>query len=227
MLIILGLLGGEGVEPSTLLRQACGTLGIFLLVFWSLRRGGFSLPVLERVKADKELQVFVALLLCFSLAFVTGILHLSTALGSFVAGILIGQTRDAEWVRSQLDAVKVIFVALFFGSVGILIDFHFLLENWNGILILVAIVFIGNTVINAAILRVLGDPPGECLYGGALLAHVGEFSFVLAAIGFNAAIVTDVGYQLTITVIAVSLVLGPAWVSLIRLIGNRLGLQHA
>ncbi|NNF48193.1 MAG: cation:proton antiporter, partial [Desulfofustis sp.] len=216
MLIILGLLGGDGVEVSTVWRQLLGCVLIFGALVWVIRKDQITIPGLDRLREQPELKVFTALLICFALAFVTGILHLSTALGSFLAGILVGRTRESQWINSKLEAIKIIFVALFFASVGALIDLDFLLDNWLQIALLVAVVFITNTLINAGLLKMLGVDSWDSIYGGALMAHVGEFSFVLAAIGLNVMIVTEIAYQLTISTIALTLFLGPVWVGSVR-----------
>ena len=73
-----------------------------------------------------------------------------------------------------------------------------------------------NTFINALILKILGDTWRTALYSGAMLSQIGEFSFILAAVGLQAGIVTQHAYQLTIAVIAASLLFSPAWIALAR-----------
>ena len=136
--------------------------------------------------------------------------------GAFVAGMLVAKTTSVSWIRGHLEPLRVVFVAIFFASIGMLIDSRFLLQHWQEVLLLVITVLLTNTVINAGILRVLGRRWPESLYAGALLAHVGEFSFVLAAIGYSSQIVGEAAYQITVAVIALSLSLGPAWASFIE-----------
>ncbi|NQV69886.1 MAG: cation:proton antiporter [Pseudohongiella sp.] len=223
MLVILGMLDGEGVAASTLWRQLVGSVLVLAVLIWEVKTEVVSNKFLDKLREQAEMQVFFALLLCFAFSFVTGYLHLSTALGAFIAGMLVGRMSDADWISSNLMSIKVVFVALFFASVGALLNPRFLIVNWQQILLLVMLIFVANTIINAGILKVLGIEKWESIYGGALLAHVGEFSFVLAAIGLNAGIVVETSYQLTVAVIALTLLLGPLWVNLVRkLIGNRL-----
>ncbi|MCB1672419.1 MAG: cation:proton antiporter, partial [Pseudomonadales bacterium] len=222
MLITLGLLGGEGVEVFTLWRQLAGCVLIVSVLLWVVRRDQLSFPVMDRLSAQPDLQVFSALLFCFAMAFITGMLQLSTALGSFFAGMLVGRTKELHWIDNKLEAIKIIFVALFFASVGALIDTRFLLDYWVEVVFLVVLVLLVNTLINAGLLKLLGVDAWDSVYGGALLAHVGEFSFVLAAIGLNVMIVTEVSYQLTVATIALTLFLGPVWVGLVRrMLGRR------
>jgi len=116
----------------------------------------------------------------------------------------------------SLEPFRVVFVALFFVGVGLLVDLHFLASKWRQVALMVAAVFATSTVINAGILRVFGSTWRESLYGGALLAQIGEFSFVLAAVGYQASIISEFSYKATILVIALSLALSPAWIALFR-----------
>ncbi len=216
MLVILGLIGGEQIESSTIVRQLFGSILVVVALVWVMRSKRLKIPFIERLESNHELHVFSALLFCFALSFITGILYLSTALGSFIAGLIIGRTAESRRVRTNLESIKVIFVALFFGSVGALINPAFLMDYLLEITVLLALLFVVNTLINAGILKLLGCTADDSLYGGALLAHIGEFSFVLAAIGLNSMIVSEVAYQITIAVIALSLLFGPMWVAVVR-----------
>jgi CPA2 family monovalent cation:H+ antiporter-2 len=150
------------------------------------------------------------------LAALTGLLGLSTALGAFVAGILIGSSKETQWIYAHLAPFRVVFVGAFFVSVGMLINLRFLMEEWQATLALLAAVFVTNTFINAVVLRFLGDSWRDCFYAAALLAQVGELSFVLAAVGYQAEIIGEYAYQLSIITIALSLTLGPVWITAIK-----------
>jgi CPA2 family monovalent cation:H+ antiporter-2 len=216
MLVILGLLGGDGVDRNTLIRQLVGGVLVIGVLIWEIRTEKISMKIIDSVKGHPEMQVFFALLLCFTFALITGYLQLSTALGAFLAGMLVGRIQDGEWISENLVSIGVIFVALFFASVGALIDLGFLFANWLPIMLLVLSILLVNTIINAGILRILGLSNWESVYGAALMAHVGEFSFVLAAIGLNSGIVQSFAYQYTIVVIALTILIGPIWVNLVR-----------
>lgn len=216
MLIVLGFLGGEAPTARGLSLQAVGGVGLVVLLAFLARRERVSLPFGRLFRQDHELQVFSALALCFGFATLTGLLGLSTAVGAFVAGILVASMRETEWVHKSLEPFRVVLVALFFVSVGMLIDLQFLATHWKTMLLLVLAVFLTNWLINAGILRALGRPWRHSLYVGALLAQLGEFSFVLAAVGRQTGIIENFGYQLTIGLIAVTLLLSPLVVSLSR-----------
>jgi len=216
MLILLDQFGGaSGGAGNHWLQLAGGIIVVACLAFFAVREE-IQVPWLKWLKKDRELQLFGALGICFGVALLTGWLGLSTALGAFVAGMFIGVARETQWLHHSLEPFRVIFVALFFVSVGMMVDLQFMMENAGLIALLVVMVLVLNTFINAVILVLLGDPWRETLYVGALLAQIGEFGFVLAAVGINGHIITEYGYQLVISIITVTLLLSPAWILLVR-----------
>jgi CPA2 family monovalent cation:H+ antiporter-2 len=218
MLIIISLLGDKAPSQSELFLQIGGGTLLLALSAWLISRDQIKLPFMSHVRKNHELQVFTALLICFGMAYISGVLNLSVALGAFIAGMIVATAKETEWVHHALAPLHVIFVAIFFVSVGMLIDIVFLQEHLLQILFLTIIVLLSNTFINSVILRALNNTStwSDALYSGALLSQVGEFSFVLAAVGLNSLIITQAAYQMTIAVIAISLLVSPVWVSLIR-----------
>ena len=214
MLIIIGTFGGADAASGNLMLQGTGALLICGLLAWATFGEHVQLPFATVLRQDHEIQVFAALGICFGLSLLTGLFGLSTALGAFVAGILVGAARETQWIHQSLAPFRVLFVALFFVSVGMLVDLTFL---WDHLLIssvLVLLVMATNTFINAAILKLLGNSWEESTYAGALLAQIGEFSFVLALVGHQSEIVGPFAYQLAITIISLSLFLSPLWIRL-------------
>ncbi len=216
MLIVISFLGDGAPSQADILRQMFG--GVLLLGFsaWLISREQIRLPLVRHIRGDHELQIFAALLICFGMALISGILNLSAALGAFIGGMVIASAREIEWVRRALEPLHVVFVAIFFVSVGMLIEPLFLREHAGQIALLVGGVLLTNTFLNALILYLLGNDWRGALYAGALLSQIGEFSFVLAAVGLNSQIVSQGAYQLTVAVIAISLVASPAWIALVR-----------
>ena len=216
MLIGVGLLGGEGWDQNTLIMQGVGAVILIGLAVWVSTRATFSLPMGRLIRGDRELQVLAALVICFGLALISGLLELSSALGAFVGGMVIHAARETRWVDQSLHGFRVIFIAFFFISVGMLIDVKFLLEQWWMVALMVTVAVFANTFINAGILRLFGRSWPEALYAGALLSQIGEFSFVLATVGWTVGLLTEIVYQGAVSVIAISLVLSPAWIGLVK-----------
>lgn len=216
MLIVIGLMSGAEPNSQQIILQIVGGLLMIALIAYLMKKDTIHLPLARWLKGDHEMQIFAALAICFGLSLITGLFSLSTALGAFVAGMLVGAARETQWVHTSLEPFRVIFVALFFVSIGMLVDLLFIKEHWFQISLLVVAVIITNTFINAVIIRLLGDSWPDSLYSGALLSQIGEFSFVLAAVGMQSNLITGYGYQLTVTVIALSLMMSPAWIAISR-----------
>ena len=221
MLVVLGLLGGQQPTVGALALQIGGAVLLFALVAWVGLRGALRLPLARLLRDDPELQVFGALLGALVLATLSGATGLSTAFGAFVGGLVVGASGEAAWVHRSLDPLRVLLMAVFLMAIGAMVDLSYFLAHVDAIILLALAALLVNTLVNAVALLAHRRPWRRALYGGAMLAQIGEFSFVLAAVGVQAAIITDEGYQMVISVIATTLVLGTAWVALIvRLTGG-------
>ncbi len=216
MIIVLNYLGGEKTPPELLLRQIVGAILIIGIIYLVLKKGKLSLPFQGMIRRDHEIQVFLAIVICFGISLATAWLGLSSALGAFVAGILVSSFRATQWVHDSLHAFRIVFVALFFSSIGMLIDLDFLQEHFVLILIFVLSVLVINNLINASIFMLFKQNWKDSFYAGAVLSQIGEFSFILGSIGFTYGIVTDFTYSLIISIISVTLFVSPLWISLIR-----------
>ena len=221
MLLVIGLVAGSGTDPKVLALQAAGGIVAVALLAWMTAGRVVRLPLSRYLRRDRELQVFLAFGLCLGFALAFGLFQLSSALGAFLAGMLVGAARETNWVHHRLEPFRVMFVALFFVSVGLLVDVPFLRENYWLVGGVVLAVFCVNTAINAAIFRWLGDAWGYSIFAGAHLAQIGEFSFVLAAAGAAQDLIPDFTHKLVIAVIALTLVLSPAWIVLVGALQRR------
>ena len=214
MLIIVSLLGREKVNLVNLGLQIVMGILVIGFIILLMRSRKWKLPFSSKIKEHHELQVFAALTICFGFALITQLFHLSPALGAFIAGITVGLARETTWVHQSLKSFRVVFVALFFVSIGMLLNLDYVINNLSMIVVVVAAVFVVNTLINSLIFRMLGDPWRRSFYGGALLSQIGEFSFILGALGLQAGLITSSGYQIAIAVISITLLFSPLWIYL-------------
>lgn len=214
MMIILGYMSGEPVDNHMVWLQILGGLLIVGLLIYLYKKETIKMPFHKQLKKDHEIQVFFAFGLCFGIASLTGYFGLSTALGAFIAGIVVASSKTTEWFHHSLYSFKVIFVALFFISIGLLIDLNFIWENLGLVSILVGAAFLTNSLINALVARAFGSNWRDSLYLGAILSQIGEFSFVLGAIAYGSGIITEYAYQITLSVISLTLLFSPFWIKL-------------
>ena len=212
MIIVLDLMQGESAPVKEIVLQLTGGSLLVIMIAYLLRRKEVHLPFLNYFKGHKELQIFTALAICFGMAMGTELFKLSPYLGAFVAGIYVRSTRETDWIHITLEPFYIFFVSIFFVSVGMMLDLKFLVNNWGIIFLLTGLVFILNTAINTGMMRLLGETWKESLLGGAMLAQVGEFSFVILSVGERTGIVANFTYQTILALITVTLILSPAWI---------------
>lgn len=113
MLIVLSMLGTGQGEHSNLWLQLFGTAVMAIIVAYIAVKETIHLPLSKLLGEDREMHVFAALCICLGLSLLTGLVGLSTALGAFVAGMIIGAAKETHWVHHSLESFRIIFVALF------------------------------------------------------------------------------------------------------------------
>jgi len=224
MMVILSLLGGgEQTSLSALSLQVFGGVGILGFVFWLMRTKRFRIP--STLIGNPESSMMVGLVLCLGSASLTGWLGLSPGLGAFLAGILLASSDKADWVHEHLGPVNIIFMAMFFLSIGMLVEIELLFENLELVLGATLLVFLFNAGTNVFVLRALGEDWNSSLLTAGLLSQIGEFSFLLAAVGLHVALIDETLHSITVLVIALTLMLSPMWLSLIRRLARLQGVK--
>lgn len=187
---------------------------IFLRFVFTNKRINFQLP--ERLRDDHEAQVFAGLLLCFGFSWLTQLLHLSAAIGALLGGIIIARSNATQWLEAKLIPFRVFFLSLFFLSIGLQINLGFLRQHTDLILLIVGIILLVNSAINALVFRLLKMSWRNSVYAGALLSQIGEFSLVLCIVAKTQNLVNEFWYQLTLTVIAATMLMTAIWINIIR-----------
>lgn len=214
MLIILGFLGGEEPTAFSIALKIFGGLLIFGLIGYVVLRGRVNLPTPKMVQEDEELELFLSLAICLGFAILTTVFGLSEALGAFAAGILVSAVGWTDRQHRLLHPFKILFMALFFVSIGMLVNLHYVLEHWGKISILVFLILVVNTAINTLVLRAGKRSLRDSWYGGFLLSQIGEFSFVLASVGLASGMWSSGREHVAYALIAMSLILSPLWIAL-------------
>jgi CPA2 family monovalent cation:H+ antiporter-2 len=230
-----GVLGGtEGNELTrgdsplgALLTAILFTLfkvGAFLLVM--LLVGRRVIPwILGRVAATGSRELFTLCVLSIALGVAFGSAELfgvSFALGAFFAGMLLSESEFSQEAAEETLPLRDAFAVLFFVSVGMLFDPRFLLENMEEVLAVLAIVVVGKSLAAYVIVRLFGRPHATALTIAVSLAQIGEFSFILAALGVSLDILPEEGQALVLAGALLSIVLNPLLFELLgRLLGKR------
>src|SRR6185312_9017677 len=168
---------------------------------------------------SKELFVLVSVALGFATAYLTEALGLSLALGAFLAGMLISGSDYTHEILSQLLPLRDIFVALFFVTMGALVNPRVLLSHPGLLLILIVLIVVGKFVIWSGIVRLFRYDWKTAVLVGVGLTQIGEFSYVLVQEAKSAQLVAETIYNATLMASLISIVVNSL---LVRVVGNRL-----
>jgi CPA2 family monovalent cation:H+ antiporter-2 len=186
--------------------KAAAVLGMLFVFGKTLMNRWFSLVARQR---SRELFVMNVLMVTLMLAFATKLAGLSYALGAFIAGMLISETRYRYQVESDIAPFRDILLGLFFITIGMLLDVQQLVANIGLIVLLVAALIVFKTLIVALLSRAFGYEPGVAVRAGVTLAQAGEFSFVLLSLGLSHSLLTGQALQLVLGASLVSMVIAP------------------
>lgn len=223
MLLMITAFGAQdqGFDYNVIIKL-CLAIGFLTWLTWFLsRRERIKIPLLENINDRSDILPLAGLGICFTLASISGVLGLSTAYGAFVAGLIIGNSNARAGMHQATLPIQSVLLMVFFLSIGLLIDLKFLFEKFYLVFPVLIIVTFGKTIANIAILKVLGEPWDRAFQTGVVLGQVGEFSFILVAAALANNILNPQDYRLMITVIALSLMISPLWLSVARRIHDQ------
>ena len=183
--------------------MAMGLLKLaFFLILWFLV-GIYVIPsVLKRARRflNDEILLIVALGLCFAMVSLAKYVGFSSALGAFVMGSILAETLEGEHISSLVKSIKDLFAAIFFVSVGMMVNPQIIAEHWGTILVLVFVTVIGILFFstNGAILA--GQGFNNAVHAGFSLAQLGEFAFIIAGLGTKLGVMREFIYPIIVTV---------------------------
>jgi CPA2 family monovalent cation:H+ antiporter-2 len=183
-------------------------------------------PIMSRAARtqSQELFLLVALALGLGFAALTQAVGLSLALGAFLAGLILSESDYAHETLARVLSLRDAFGALFFVTVGGLIDPRVVLRHLDLLGLTVGLVLAGNFAIWAGVARVFGYPAGTALLVGAGLTQIGEFSFVLIQVARTAGLVSPEVYNATLATSLITILVNAA---LVKLVGARVGRRRA
>lgn len=185
-------------------------LGAFLL-FWSVL-GIFLIPTfLKRVKSllNDETLLVVALGLCLGMVMLATKSGFSSALGAFVMGSILAETIEAEKIEHLVKPVKDLFGAIFFVSVGMMIEPAMLVQYIIPILIITLVVVVGQITFSTFGVLLSGQPLKIAVQAGFSLAQIGEFAFIIASLGLTLRVTDHFLYPIVVAVSVITTFLTP------------------
>ncbi len=203
----LGLAGANltDVLGLALLKAAAMLLFLFTIGKW-LINPWFNVVAGQR---SRELFVMNVLMITLLLAFATKSAGLSYALGAFIAGMLISETKFRYQVESDIAPFRDILLGLFFISVGMLLNLQQIVANLGLVLLILFAFVLLKAAIVSLVIRLMRYEAGVAIRTGLILAQAGEFSFVILALGVEQQLISGPALQLVLAAALLSMVLAP------------------
>ena len=196
----------------------------FFLILW-LVVGIFAIPLfLRQVRGliNDEVMLVVALGLCCAMAVFSTKVGFSSAFGAFIMGSILAETVEAEHIEKLVEPVKNLFGAIFFVSVGMLVDPKILVDYAMPIMLLVLTILVGQAVLGTFSFILGGESLKSAMRCGFSMAQIGEFSFIIASLGLSLGVISDFLYPVVVAVSVITTFLTPYMIRLATPAYNRL-----
>lgn len=214
MLVLLSSMAMGDVQGTELL-FSIGKLVFFLIIWFVV--GVYVLPsflLKSRQFLNDETLLVVAMGLCFAMAVFSVMCGFSLELGSFVMGSILAGTVVAERMEKVITPIKNLFGAVFFISVGMMVDPGVLVQFWWQILLLAAVVIIGMIVFGCLGMLVTGQNLRVAIESGFTLTQIGEFSFIIASLGMSLGVLEPSLYPIIVAVSVVTIFTTPYFIKM-------------
>jgi len=210
ILVLIPALGVAGANLTdvlgfALLKAAAMLLFLFTVGKW-LINPWFNIVAGQR---SRELFVMNVLMVTLLLAFATKSAGLSYALGAFIAGMLISETKFRYQVESDISPFRDILLGLFFISVGMLLNLQQIFSNLGLVLLILVAFILLKAAIVTLVIRLMQYETGVAIRTGLILAQAGEFSFVILALGVEQKLISGPALQLILAASLLSMVIAP------------------
>ena len=195
-----------------------GSIGklVFFLILWFLV-GIFLIPLLLRKTKklmNEETMLVVALGLCFGMVVVAAQTGFSAAFGAFIMGSILAETIEAEHIEKLVKPVKDLFGAIFFVSVGMMVDPAMIGAHYLPIIFITLTVIVGQLIFATLGVLLAGRPLKEAMQCSFSLTQIGEFAFIIATLGVSLKVTSDFLYPIVVAVSVITIFITPYMIRL-------------
>lgn len=184
---------------------------VFFLLIWYVG-GVFIIPTIlkwcRKFMSEETLTVF-AVGLCFFMVWLANMAGFSSALGAFIMGSILAETLEAEMIHKLTTPIKNLFGAVFFVSVGMMVNPAVLLGYWWQILIITLVVVVLKSLSSGLGMLFSGDNLRNSVRAGMCFGQIGEFSFIIATVGMSFGVIDDFLYPIIVSVSIITTFLTP------------------
>ena len=210
MMVMLAAIASGGSPDSGEMIYAILKIAFFLILWFVV--GIFAIPLLLRkVRSimSAETLLTVSLGLCCLMAVISMKAGFSGAFGAFVMGSILAETIEAEKIERVIEPVKNLFGAIFFVSVGMLVDPQVLVEYALPIMVIVLTILLGQAIFGTIGFFLSGQSLQTAMRCGFSMAQIGEFAFIIASLGMSMGVIADFLYPIVVTVSVITTLLTP------------------
>ncbi len=214
MVMLSAVASGNDLEGGQMIQSVIKIA--FFLILW-LVVGIFAIPLfLRQVRTliNNEVLLVVSLGLCCAMAVFSTKVGFSSAFGAFIMGSILAETVEAERIEKLVEPVKNLFGAIFFVSVGMLVDPKILVDYALPILMLVLTILVGQAVFGTFSFMLGGESLKSAMRCGFSMAQIGEFSFIIASLGLSLGVISDFLYPVVVAVSVITTFLTPYMIRL-------------
>jgi len=209
LVVLSTIVIGAGFSGEQLM-STFSTLLMFIVFFFVL--GIYIIPgflKMARKIISEENLLLIATGLCFGMVVLTAKFGYSSALGAFLMGVILAETLESEKIHHLISPLKHLFVAVFFVSVGMLVNFSVIASNIIPILIITLLVLFVKTFSATLGVFISGQSLKTALQTGLSLGQIGEFSFIIATLGLSAGVISPMIYPIIVSVSVITTFITP------------------
>ena len=201
MMVLLSTLAVSSKFSGTEMIMSLARLAFFLILWFLV--GLYVIPILlKKAKnyLNDEILLIISIGLCFGMVSLASFAGFSSALGAFVMGSILAETVEGERIEKLLTSIKNLFGAIFFVSVGMMIDPAVIGQHWGTILIIAFIAVSGLLLFSTTGSLLAGQGLDNSVHVGFTMAQLGEFSFIIASLGCSLGVMREFIYPVIIAV---------------------------
>jgi CPA2 family monovalent cation:H+ antiporter-2 len=205
LLVLLSTVAATQALSGTALFSETARLAFFLALWFLV--GIYLVPVfLKKISSflNDETTLVISIGLCLGMVMIATAVGFSPALGAFVIGSILAETRDGKRIEHLVIPVRDLFAAVFFVSVGMMIDPNVLTEYAGTIAILTVVTIVGKFIGSGMGALISGRSLKNSVQAGLSLAQIGEFSFIIATLGVSLKVTSDFLYPIAVAVSAIT-----------------------
>ena len=210
MMVMLSTIARGANPDGSMMIESVGKIAFFLVLWFVV--GIFLIPPFLRKTRrlmNDETLVVAALGLCCAMAVLSTTVGFSSAFGAFVMGSTLAETIETDKITTVVEPVKNLFGAIFFVSVGMLVDPAILVSYAVPILVLVLTILVGQAIFGTMGFMLSGQPLKTAMRCGFSMAQIGEFAFIIASLGLSLRVISDFLYPVVVAVSVITTFLTP------------------